>query len=284
MNIVSFLKHFYGFLIHIIFLSIVALLVSVGIFHEPHVSTSILIIIASIIIILLVLLIISWVTREYDNIYKDEKHAKPAIEKALKSYRKYEYLRICGASCTSIFNLFNEYSDAIANGKRVCVFMLNPDDERIIDHLSDCEHDKSYLIDIIQKNFDLLEDQMPEQQYNKIKGLLHSDDCYGKKLITASLLLWLAAHAKAKKKNKGLSNGLEIFLYSHLPNLKAWIFGDSFIFIGSYNPLPGGVGISNPIKFIKGKNKNRKQIIQDCRKVTNFLIDHPQTKRIKTHV
>ena len=90
MTIASFLKHFYGFLVHIIFLSIVALLVSLGVFHEPHVSISILIIIASIVIILVVLLIISWANREYDNIYKDEKHAKSVIEKALKSYKKYE--------------------------------------------------------------------------------------------------------------------------------------------------------------------------------------------------
>lgn len=129
-----------------------------------------------------------------------------------------------------------------------------------------------------------MEGQLSEQAGNKIKALIRSDDCYGKKLITASLLLWLEAHKLAKKKNKGLTNGLEIYLYSHLPNLKAWIFGDSFIFIGSYNPLPGGVGISNPIKMLRGKNNKSKQIIQDCRKVTNFLIDHPQTKRIKNQI
>lgn len=252
MNIISFLKHFYGFLIHII--------------------------------ILVVLLIISWINREYDDIYKDEKHAHTAIKEALTSYKKYEYLRVCGTSCTSIFTLFHEYSDAIANGKRICVFLLNPDDTRIIEHLNDCEHDKFYLIDTIRKNFSLLENQLSKQSAQKIKSLIRSDDCYGKKLMTASILLWKEAHKLAKKKNKGLTNGLEIYLYSHLPNLKAWIFGASFIFIGSYNPLPGGVGISNPIKKMKGNRKKTSQIIQDCRRVTNFLIDHPQTIRIKNQV
>lgn len=284
MSIISFLKNIYGFLIHIIFLSIVAILVASGVFHEPHIDTSIIIIVVAIIIILIVLLILSWINREYDEIYKDEKHAKSAIIKELTTNKKYEFLRVCGTSCTSIFTLFDEYSNAIANGKRIWVFFLNPDDARIIDHLSDCEHDKYYLIDAIRKNFSQLEKNLPQESAKKISSLIRADDCYGKKLINASILLWKEAHKSAKQKNKGLANGLEIYLYSHLPNLKAWIFGDSCIFIGSYNPLPGGVGISNPIKKLKGNRKKNAQTIQDCRRVTNFLIDHPQTVRIKNKV
>ena len=284
MKILPFLRHFNSFLIHIIFLSIVAILVSTGVFHEPHIETSILIIVIALIIILIVLLILSWIKREYDEIYNDEKHARSAILKELNKRKSYEYLRVCGTSCTSIFSLFDEYSNAIANGKRICVFLLNPDDKRIIDHLSDCEHDKLSLIDTIRREFAKLEKKLSQQSAQTISSLIRSDDCYGKKLITASILLWKEAHKLAKQKNKGLTNGLELYLYSHLPNLKAWIFGESCMFIGSYKPLPGGVGINNPIKKLKGNRKNTAQTIQDCRRVTNFLIEHPQTVRIKNKV
>ena len=133
-------------------------------------------------------------------------------------------------------------------------------------------------------DFSKLEKKLSQQSANTISSLIRSDDCYGKKLITASILLWKEAHKLAKQKNRSLTNGLEIYLYSHLPNLKAWIFGESCIFIGSYNPLPGGVGINNPIKKIKGNRTKSVQTIQDCRRVTNFLIEHPQTKRIKNKV
>ena len=281
---INFLKHFNSFLIHIIFLSIVAILVSTGVFHEPHIETSILIFIIAFIVILIVLLILSWLNRDYDELYSNEKHARSAIKKEINARKKFEYLRVCGTSCTSIFTLFDDYSNAIANGKRICVFLLNPDDERIIDHLSDCEHDKIALIDTIRMDFSKLETKLSQQSATTISSLIRSDDCYGKKLITASILLWKEAHKLAKQKNKSLTNGLEIYLYSHLPNLKAWIFGESCMFIGSYNPLPGGVGINNPIKKIKGNRKKSVQIIQDCRRVTNFLIEHPQTKRIKNKV
>ena len=281
---INFLKHFNSFLIHIIFLSIVAILVSTGVFHEPHIETSILIVIIAFIVILIVLLILSWLNRDYDELYSNEKHARSAIKKEINARKKFEYLRVCGTSCTSIFTLFDDYSNAIANGKRICVFLLNPDDERIIDHLSDCEHDKIALIDTIRMDFSKLETKLSQQSATTISSLIRSDDCYGKKLITASILLWKEAHKLAKQKNKSLTNGLEIYLYSHLPNLKAWIFGESCMFIGSYNPLPGGVGINNPIKKIKGNRKKSVQTIQDCRRVTNFLIEHPQTKRIKNKV
>lgn len=281
---INFLKHFNSFLIHIIFLSIVAILVSTGVFHEPHIETSILIFIIAFIVILIVLLILSWLNRDYDELYSNEKHARSAIKKEINARKKFEYLRVCGTSCTSIFTLFDDYSNAIANGKRICVFLLNPDDERIIDHLSDCEHDKIALIDTIRMDFSKLEKRLSQESADTITSLIRSDDCYGKKLITASILLWKEAHKLAKQKNKSLTNGLEIYLYSHLPNLKAWIFGESCMFIGSYNPLPGGVGINNPIKKIKGNRKKSVQIIQDCRRVTNFLIEHPQTKRIKNKV
>ena len=281
---INFLKHFNSFLVHIIFLSIVAILVSTGVFHEPHIKTSFLILIFAFIVSLVVLLILSWLHRDYDKIYSNEKHARPAIKNELNGNKKYEYLRVCGTSCTSIFTLFDDYSNAIANGKRICVFLLNPDDERIIDHLSDCEHDKIALINTIRMDFSKIEKKLSQQSANNISSLIRSDDCYGKKLITASILLWKEAHKLAKQKNKSLTNGLEIYLYSHLPNLKAWIFGESCLFIGSYNPLPGGVGINNPIKKIKGNRKKSLQTIQDCRRVTNFLIEHSQTKRIKNKV
>ncbi len=281
---INFLKHFNSFLIHIIYLSIVAILVSIDVFHEPHIGTSILILIIAFIVILIVLLILSWLNRDYDELYSNEKHARSAIKKGIKARKKFEYLRVCGTICTSIFTLFDDYSNAIANGKRICVFLLNPDDERIIDHLSDCEHDKIALIDTIRMDFSKLEKKLSQESANAISSLIRSDDCYGKKLITASILLWKEAHKLAKQKNKSLTNGLEIYLYSHLPNLKAWIFGESCMFIGSYNPLPGGVGINNPIKKIKGNRKKSVQTIQDCRRVTNFLIEHPQTKRIKNKV
>jgi len=284
MKIVPFLRQFYNFFVHIIFLSIVAILVSAGVFHEPHIETSILVIVIALIIILSVLLILGWIKREYDEIYNDEKHARSAILKELNKRKRYENLRVCGTSCTSIFSLFDEYSNAIGNGKRIYVFLLNPDDKRIIDHLSDCEHDKLALIDTIRSEFSKLEEQLSQESAQKISSLIRSDDCYGRNLITASILLWKEAHKLAKQKNKGLTNGLELYLYSHLPNLKAWIFGESCIFIGSYNPLPGGVGINNPIKKFKGKRKNAEQIIQDCKRVTNFLIGHPETVRIKNKV
>ncbi len=284
MNLKSSLNYLKGFCIHIIYLSIAAIIVSTGLLDEPHAIAAILIITIAGSLILIVILVLTWLNREYDKIYQDEKSAIHDISKEISSGKNYENLRVCGTSCTSIFSLFHEYSNAIANGKKIDVYMLDPDDNRIIEHLADCENDKEILIKNIQDNFSRIASEISETVSNEVLGMLESNDCYGKNLISASLLLWKEAHTNAKKKNKTLNNGLTIYLYSHLPNLKAWIFGENCIYIGNYNPLPGGVGINNPIKKIKGNRNKAKQIIQDCRRVTNFLSDHPNTKRIKNKI
>jgi len=128
----------------------------------------------------------------------------------------------------------------------------------------------------VKKDILGLENKIDKTCLDIAKQLINSNNAYGKNLINASILVWFEAYRIAKEKSGGhLTNGLKIYLFNHLPTLKSWMFGDNHLFIGGYGPMPGGVGINNPIYYIKSKSKD---IISDCKKTTNFLIMNEKTR------
>lgn len=267
---------------NIIFLALIAALISIlGL--QPNPSIYVFIIALLLILFLSFTLLANKLNQPFNKYLLNEKDTYPFLIKILKTYKYYENLRICGTSCTSIFYLFDDYVQAIAGGKSLTVCILNPEAEIIIEYLDDCEKDKEQVLSKVKKDIIGLEKKIDVTCLEMVKQLINSNNAYGKNLITASILVWFEAHRIADDLTEGqLTNGLKIFLYDHLPTLKCWMFGDNHLFIGGYGPMPGGVGINNPIHYIKRSknNQNYNDMITNCKKTTNFLIDNDKTKTV----
>lgn len=276
------LAHLREFLLHIIYLSIIGVLVAIGLFEEVELNVSLILIGAAIIGALLITLLMIWLSRSYDEQFDNERDALPRLRRILRSNNTYESIRVCGTSCTSIFELFEDYALAIANKKRVYVCILNPNEDKVIEYLREAEAREAEVVSFVRTRLPALRGKISEDSYSRIEELLLDSNPYGKKLIVASILLWLEARNYAHRKVGGLSNGLEVHLYSQLPTLKAWIFGEDAIFLGSYGPMPGRVGIVNPIHFIRSRRRNGREKINSCRSTVSYLLSHPKTKFVKS--
>lgn len=278
----KFIKIFNDVVSNIIFLALIAILISIlGLQTNP--SIYVFIIALLLIFFLSFTLLANKLNQPFNKYFLNEKDTYPFLIKILKTYKYYENLRICGTSCTSIFYLFDDYVQSIANGKSLTVCILNPEAEIIIEYLDDCEKDKDQVLNKVKKDIIGLENKIDVTYLEMVKQLINSNNAYGKNLITASILVWFEAHRIANELTEGqLTNGLKIFLYDHLPTLKSWMFGDNHLFIGGYGPMPGGVGINNPIHYIKKSNKNHNynNMITNCKKTTNFLINNEKTKTV----
>lgn len=282
MRIQGFLERISGFLIHIAYLSIIGLLIASGIFKEPNVSSSIFLGAIAIFGILIIALLLSWINKPYNKRFEDENSAIESIRQVLEKSSGFETIRVCGTSCTSIFELFEEFTQAIVDKKRVFVCILNPNEAKTIEHLMEAEANAEEVLIMIKRRLPKIRAKISPGSFDKIDGLINGDDPYGSKVIYASILLWLEARGQALNRLGELSDGLEIYLYSHLPTLKAWIFGEGTIFLGTYGPLPGRVGISNPIHLIRAANRNGKNKINGGRTTIAFLMDHPKTVRVQS--
>jgi membrane protein implicated in regulation of membrane protease activity len=115
------LRFIIDLLSNIIFLAIIAILISVGIIKDPDTSTSLLVATISIVVLLLIYLGTKWIKQSYNNTFENENSATNAIKKRILMFDSYENLRICGTSCTSIFSLFDAYVEAMVNGKSIFV-------------------------------------------------------------------------------------------------------------------------------------------------------------------
>lgn len=282
LNLLNNLSHL---LLHVFFLGIVTILVSTELFHEPETYQALLIVALILNMLLLVLYLHAWLTRPYTSAYSNEKQANEAIKSHIENHSRYQNLRISGTSCTSIFTLFKPYVQAMAHGKHLTVFALNPGCKDIIEYLRDCEPDREDVVRRARQELEELRGEIGNAAYREILALIDGENAYGSNLITASIALWKEAHAVAHRiANPGLANGLDIFLFTHLPTLKNWIFDEKVVFIGSYSPMPGGVGINNPIHLIRRNRNSGREIIADCRRTIAFLANHSKTERVKLHL
>jgi len=256
---------------HVVFIAFLAIL-NVIIGAKINIPDSLYILSISLLILSCASIYFKWKSTPFDRAFNDESSAYPLIGRMVSELDGYENLRICGASCTSVFSLFDEYVNAMSEGRSLHICMLNPEAKDIIRYLDDCEEDKSRVIEKVRRDIKKLEEKIDASTYQLVENLSFSKDTYGKNLIEASILMWFEAHRLANIKTKGkLSNGLTIYTYNHLPTLKTWIFGDKSIFIGSYGPMPGGAGVFNPINY--ASSKRGLSLIKDSRRTFNYLLE-----------
>jgi hypothetical protein len=246
---------------------------------QPSIPVTFMVLSIALLCLSIAAIYLNWLSSPYYKSFANEEGSHQQIKNKLRKFSDYENLRICGTSCTSIFSLFDFYVEAMANGKSLHICILDPNAFNIIMLLDDCEKDKDEVVFQVRNNIENLEDKIDSEIFKLVKELSFSEQSYGKKIIESSILMWFEAHRLADKRVNGkLSNGLSVYLYNHLPTLKAWIFGDSELFIGGYGPMPGGAGINNPIHQIKGSNS---EVISECKKTFNFLMNNDSTEKVE---